>query len=94
MLKIFEKESVALKYRHITLEEMTYEIILYLEISITLQTAACMIASNPPSGVSILAEIRCPFTISLNFSASFVRGKTFLYPKVGKHSYGTLLQEK
>lgn len=71
-----------------------YGITVYLEVSITLQTAACIIASNPPSGVSILAEIRCPFTISLNFSASFVSGKTFLYPKVGKQSYGTLLQEK
>lgn len=59
---------------------------------ITLQTAACITASKPPSGASILAEIFCSFTISLNLWALFVNGKTCLYPKVGKQSRGTLLK--
>lgn len=60
----------------------------------TLHTAACIIASNPPSGVSILAEIFWFFTISLNLSASFVNGKMCLNPNVGKQMYGILLQKE
>lgn len=58
---------------------------------LTPQTAACMTASKPHSGISRFAETRCCATISLNLSVLLVRGKTCLYPNVGRHDKPTLL---
>lgn len=50
----------------------------------TPQTAACMMASKPHSGKSILADTCCIAMISLNLSVLLVSDKPCLYPKVGK----------
>lgn len=58
--------------------------IIYLTVTLTPQTAACMMASKPHSGWSILADTRCFAIISLNLSVLLVSDKTCLYPKVGR----------
>lgn len=58
--------------------------IIYLTVSLTPQTAACIMASKPHSGRSILADTRCFAIISLNLSVLLVSDKTCLYPKVGR----------
>lgn len=52
--------------------------------SLTSQTAACMMASNPHSGRSMFADTRCFAMIWLNLSASLVSDSTCLYPNVGR----------
>lgn len=54
------------------------------EFSLTPQTAACMMASKPHSGMSIFADTRCVEIIWLNLSVLLVSDKTCLYPKVGR----------
>lgn len=49
----------------------------------TLQTAACRIASNPPSGASLLRDTICFWTSWLKRSTSSVRDKMWRKPNVG-----------
>lgn len=58
--------------------------IINLPVTLTPQTAACMMASKPHSGRSILADTRCFAIILLNLSVLLVSDKTCLYPKVGR----------
>lgn len=51
---------------------------------LTPQTAACMMASNPHSGTSMLADTRCLAMIWLNLSVSLVSDSMCLYPNVGR----------
>jgi len=50
---------------------------------LTLQTAACRMASNPPSGASLLRETICFCTSSLKRSTLSVRDKRWRKPNVG-----------
>lgn len=60
-------------------------------VSLTPQTAACIMASKPHSGRSMLADTRWLVMILLKFSVLLVRGRTFLYPNVGRQLSSTLL---
>lgn len=60
---------------------------------LTPHTAACMMASKPPSGTSMFADTCCFETISLNLSVLLVNDRRCLYPNVGGHSWSTLLQK-
>ena len=52
-------------------------------LCLTLQTAACMMASKPDSGESRLAEILCPMTLFSKAAVSVVRLRRFWKLKAG-----------
>ena len=52
-----------------------------------------MMASKPPSGTSLLAEMRCLEMIWLNMIVLLVRDRTCLYPKVGGQTKSPLLED-